>query len=116
MMSVYNLSDTDNPSTRRETKSNCIKDRSLAHSLFFPSSLPLPVSGMLCSRLAVNHPSASPATAPSNSAGGSPLATLIEAVFAKGTLLMGLDSSSPVVDEMTLHVPDLNWYDRGGRA
>jgi hypothetical protein len=83
---------------------------------FLPSSLPLPVSGMLCSRLAANHPSANPATAPSGLAGGSPLATLIEVVFVEGTLLMGLGSSSPVVDEMTLHAPDLKWCDGGGRA
>ena len=101
---------------RRETKPNRIKDQPLAYSLPFPSSLPLSVSGTLCSRLAVNYPSVNPTTDPSGLAGGSPLATLIEVVFAKGTLLMGLGSSSPVVDEMTLHAPDLKWCDGGGRA
>jgi len=94
------------PQCAEKPVQNCIKDRSLAHSLFFPSSLPLPVSGMLCSRLAANHPSVNPTTDPSGLAGGSPLVTLIEVVFAKGTLLMGLGSSSPVVDEITLHAPD----------
>jgi len=91
---------------RGETGPNRIKDQSFAHSLFLPSSLPLPVSGTLCSRPAANHPSVNPTTNPSGLAGGSPLATLSEVVFVKGTLLMGLGSSSPVVDEMTLHAPD----------
>jgi len=98
--------ENNNPSIRRETGSNPIKDQSFARSLFLPSSLPLPVSGTLCSRLAANHPSVNPTTDPSGLAGGSPLATLIEVVFAKGTLLMGLGLSSPVIDEMTLHAPD----------
>jgi len=101
---------------RRETNPNCIKDQSLAHSLLSPSPLLLSVSGTLCSRLAANHPSVNPTTAPSGLAGGSPLATLIEVVIVKGTLLMGLGSSSPVVDEMTLHAPDLKRRDEGGRA
>ena len=107
VVSPYILGDANDPSMLRETDPNRIKDQSLPHSLFLPSSLPPSVSGTLCSRLAANLPSANPTTDPSGRAGGSPLeATLIKVVFAEGTLLMGLGSSSPVVDEITLHAPN----------
>lgn len=91
---------------RREIAPNCIKDHSFVRSPLFPSSLPLPVSGTLCSRLAANYPSVNPTTDPSGLTGGSPLAALIEVVSAEGILLMELGLSLPVVDEMTLHAPD----------
>lgn len=76
VVSPYILGDANDPSMLRETDPNRIKDQSLPHSLFLPSSLPPSVSGTLCSRLAANNPSANSATGPSGLAGGSPLATL----------------------------------------
>ena len=105
-MSISDPSDANSPSMRRETVPNCIKDLCSPALFFLPSSLPLPVSGTLCSRLAANHPSVDPTADPSGLTGGSPLAALIEVVSAEGTLLMGLGWSLPVVDEMTLHAPD----------